>query len=191
MSLEKLVTYTEDIGPDICEFEIECKPLCIIIKSFIEEYEDDFDADDGRMLKVSKGKVKGLAPIDECLGNKTDIIRCLDVVLTELEIEEEYIEEIWDQEEKIIEGLTGVKWLAVSRDLSALDFEGGIELFDDEIFRKINEAIGSSLDRETAMKDEAFKKEAIWYLESELRNLIMISEYKQESDTCLRIIKDA
>ena len=191
MSLKQLLAYTENTGPNICEFEIECEPLCKIIKSFIKEYEDNFDAEFGRMLKVSERKVKGLAPIDECLGNKTNIIGCLEVALMELEIEEEHIEEIWDQEEKIIDGLTSVKWLAESRDLSALDLDGGIELFDDEIIRKINEAIGTSLDRESAMKDEAFKKEAIWYLDSELLNLVMISEYKQGSDTCVTIIKDA
>lgn len=191
MSLKKLINYTEDVDPEICEFEIECELLCKIIKSFIEEYEDDFDAEDGRMLKVSKGKVKGLAPIEEYPYKKTDIIDCLAEALTELEIDEEYIEEIRNQEDEIIEGTISVKWLAVSRDLSALDLEGGIELIDDEIFKKINEAVGKSLDRESAMKDEAFKKEAMWYLESELRNLMIISEYNQESDTCIRIIKEA
>ena len=74
--------------------------------------------------------------------------------------------------------------------MSSLDLEGGIELIDDQILGRINDAIGKSLDRESAMKDEAFRDEAIQYLESELPFLMLISEYKQESDTCIRIIRD-
>ncbi len=191
MSLKKLIAYTEDGGPEICEFEIECEVLYNIIKSFIDDYKDDFDVEDGRMLKVSKGKVKGLAPIGECLYKKADIIDCLAEVLMVLEIDEDYIEEIREQEDEIIEGLTNVKWLTLDRELGALDVASGIELIDDAILKKVNEANGTSLDRETAMKDESFKNKAMWYLESELQNLMIISEYKQESDTCIRVIMAA
>ena len=190
MSLKQMIAFTEDVGPDICEFEIECELLCNITKSFIEEHRDDFDAEDGRMLKSSNGILQGLAPIDVCPGKKADLVDCLEAVLTEFEIDEEYIGEIRDQKEQIVEGSTIVKWMALSRDLRALDLEGGIELIDDVIFDKVIEAIGTSLDRESAMKDEAFKKEAMWYLETELPYLILISEYKQESDSCNKVIKD-
>ncbi len=191
MSLKKMIAYTEDVGPDICEFEIECEALCTIVKEFIGDYKDDFDEEEGRILKVSKGKVKGLAPIDVYPYKKTDIVECLANAFMELEIDDEFIEEIRSHEDEIIEGATSVKWLALSRDLSALDLESGIEFIDDQILGTINDAIGASLDRESAMKDRAFRDEAIQYLESELPFLIKISEYKQESDTCITIIKDA
>ncbi len=191
MSLKKLIAYTEDVGPDICEFEIECDVLCTIVKGFIGDYKDDFDEEDGRILKVQKGKVKGLAPIDIVPYKKTNIVDCLADAFMELGIDDEFIEDIRNHEDEIINSSTSVKWLALSRDLSSLDLESGIELIDDQILGRINDAIGKSLDRESAMKDEAFRDEAIQYLESELPFLMLISEYKQESDTCIRIIRDA
>ena len=121
---------------------------------------------------------------------KTDIIGCISEALLALDIDEDYIEEIRNQEDEIIEGLISVKWLALSRDLSALDLGNSIELIDEKIFKKVNEAIGKSLDRESAMKNELFKNKAMWYLESEMQNLMLISEYNQETDTCIKIIKD-
>ncbi len=188
---KKLIAYTEDVGPDICEFEIECEVLCTIVKEFIGDYKDDFDEEDGRILKVSKGKVKGLAPISVFPYKKANIVDCLADVFMELEIDDEFVEEIRNHGDEIIESLTHVKWLALSRDLSSLDLENGIEFIDDEILGKINDAIGKSLDRESAMKDEAFRDEAIQYLESELPFLMLISEYNHERDTCIRIIRDA
>ena len=131
-----------------------------------------------------------MAPIGECLYKKTDIIGCISEALLALDIDEDYIEEIRNQEDEIIEGLISVKWLALSRDLSALDLGNSIELIDEKIFKKVNEAIGKSLDRESAMKNELFKNKAMWYLESEMQNLMLISEYNQETDTCIKIIKD-
>jgi len=191
MSLKKLITYTEEVGPDICEFEIVSDVLCKIVKEFIKEYKDDFDAEDGRMLRVSKNKISGLAPIDIYPEKKTDIIECLTEVLTEIDIDDDYIEEIRSHAGEIIDDASSVRWLALTRDLSALDLDCGVDLIDDEIVRKINDAIGKSLDRGSAMKDEAFRNRAVEYLGDELQYLMLISEYNQEKNVCVRTIKSA
>ena len=49
---EKLLSITEEIGPDACEFTISCKALADLVETFIEEYEEECDKAEGRYLSI-------------------------------------------------------------------------------------------------------------------------------------------
>lgn len=177
MSLKKLITYTGDCGPEISEFEIESAKLASMVKEFIDEYSDDFDAEDGRMLKVSKDKVKGLSPIGSHPLSKADIIECLGDALTELDVDDEYIESIKENSLEIIDDLLTVKWTTVSRNLGALDIESNIENIDDELLAIINDKMETALSRNEAMKNDSFKEAIQEYLPDEMPYLMLVVEF--------------
>ena len=144
------------------------------------------------MLKVSKGKVKGLSPIGSYPLSRADIIECLGDALTELDVDDEYIESIKEKNHEIIDDLLAVKWTTVSRDLGSLDIESNVENIDDGLLSIINDKMETALSRNEAMKDDSFREAIQQYLEEEMPYLMLVVEYTlAESKDSIKVqIKD-
>ena len=176
MSLEKLISYTEDYDSEICEFKVQSNSLAKLVKEFIEDYEDEFDPEEGMLLKVSGGEIRGMAPFATCPIVKSDLVDCIIDCFAELGIDEESTEAVRDNQNDILEELESVEWISVSRDLSALDFESNLDCISEEIISTVADEYGKTED-EISLNDEEFVEQLVGFLQAEQDSLLVICSY--------------